>query len=262
MGTLNIGAAASFGLLGQILYLNSSALGGQGTINYSYGYVDASQLYNQVPLGAMATETVQTASNVQAMQNLFNDPSSVNPGFNLENGIYGRNGSGTIDTNFPVTSTMTITTVPVPAGSYNVNLSTATQTSNNPTEVAASSLQFIFIPGSTQSQSLTYSEGATISESVTNGITNTTTNAEGQTVALSETCATSVTGGVPGDSTSASASESAAISYAWSQTSSQSTNYSTTNTSQTNTTVSSTTTVNLNTATPNADGSYTYGAYT
>ena len=265
MSTLNINSAGTFGILSDVLVYNVWNDNINGTYQYSYGYVDSNPIYNAwwsitYPSTYPGNLPQQTTENVQAMQNMFTDSSSISPGALANTGYltyYWQFASLT-----PDTSTMTITAVPVPEGSYNVDLSTATQVSDNDAVVADSSLQFVFIPGATQSQTLSYSEGATISEQVTNGITSTTTNAQGQTVALSETCATSYTGGVPGDTTSISASESAAISYAWSQTSSQSTNYTTSNTSQTSTMVASSTTVDLDTATPNADGTYTYGSYT
>lgn len=265
MSTLNINDAGTFGILSDNLVYNVWNDNTNGTYTYSYGYVDSNPLYNAwwsitYPSTYPGDLPQQTYTNVQAMQYMFTDSSSISPGVLANTGYltyYWKFASLT-----PDTSTMTAMAVPLPEGSYNVDLSTATQVSDNDAVVAASSLSFVFIPGATQSQTLSYSEGATISEQVTNGITSTTTNAEGQTVALSETCATSYTGGVPGDTTAISASESEAISYAWSQTSSQSTNYTTSNTNQTSTMVASSTTVDLDTATPNSDGTYTYGSYT
>lgn len=268
MSTLNINAAGTFGILSYVLAANIQD-NSSGQYDYSYGYVESEPVYYAwwsytFPSSYPSDAVQQTTANVQAMQNMFTDQSSIYPG------VTANTGYSTYLWQFasltPDTSTMTVEAIPLPAGSYNVDLSTATQVSSNDAVVAASSLEFVFIPGSTESQTLTYSQGATISNQVTNGVTSTYTNAQGQTVALSETCATSYTGTVKDEddsvSSTVSASESAAISYAWSQTSSQSTNYTDSNTSQTSTMVASSTTVNVNTATPNSDGTYTYGSYT
>ena len=221
--------------------------------NYSYGTV-----FNPVVNGQ---PSAQTGPNVQAALNLFSDPNSLSDIYLSLNGS-SEQLTATISTNIYDTSTMVLASEPLATGSYNVNLSTATLVSNSSSVIASSSLTFVFIPGTTQSQTLSYSTGTTISEATTNGITNTTTNTEGTTVTVSETVGTSVTGGVPGDSGTVSDSVTESINEAWTESTSQSTNYSTTSTNQTNTTITSTTTVNLNTATENPDGTYTYGTYT
>lgn len=253
MGVLGPNFSPSYSGLPGPLGMPPVKLGPVAGYHYSYGTV-VNPIVNGKP-------TAQTADNVKAALNLFNDTNSVSPGFTMS--FYGTRGqgSGTISTNVWDTSSMVLDAKPMGPNAYNTDLSYSTLISNA-NVVASSSLTFIFIPGTTQSQALQYSTGTTISEAVTNGITDTTTNSESISTGLSVTVGTKVTGGVPGATEEVSESVTASINSAWTQTTSLSTNYSKTTTNQTNTTVTTTTTVNLTSATPNADGTYSYGPYT
>lgn len=129
------------------------------------------------------------------------------------------------------------------------NLDKATLVSDQ-TVVASSGLTFTFIPGSTQSLQLAYSEGTTLSTTVTNGIVSTTTSGTTTTVSTG----VKATGKILG----AGAEVNASVSEAWSLQKSEAVSYSEAETDTVSTNVTTTVTVNVNTATPTADGKYVY----
>lgn len=250
MSVFNAQNASVFGLTAQQLYnifLNQS--------NQTPGVTSIANSFATVfPFSG----STQTATNAQSIEDLF---PSINSGSNTYFNLNGGPATGTQEHfgvptvfTYPANSSYfgvlsnTATIQIIPPNNAVANLSTSTQTSNE--QVAEGQLQFIFIPGSTQSLALTYQTGTSISNAVANGITNSTTTGTTTTV----TTGVTVTGLFPGGSAAVNTS----ASEAWLQQSQQMISYTDTQTNQVNTNVSTTVTVNVNTATPNSNGQYTW----
>ena len=190
----------------------------------------------------------QPPGNPQAIENMF--PSIKTDGPNAYFNIPSSNQYGTVTSAWfePFSSTSAVSITPE-SQTATANLDKATLVSDQ-TVVASSGLKFTFIPGSTQSLQLAYSEGTTLSTTVTNGITSTTTTGTTTTVSTG----VKATGKILG----AGAEVNASVSEAWSLQQSEAVSYSEAETNTVSTNVTTTVTVNINTATPTADGKYVY----
>lgn len=135
-----------------------------------------------------------------------------------------------------------------PAGNATANLSGSTPL--NQSQVAEGQLQFTFIPGSTQSLQVSYETGTTITNSVANGISNSTMTGETITV----TTGLNFSGAFPG----ATGAVNSSASKAWTQQQTQQISYTSTVTNAVNTNVTTQVTVDVNSAQPNSQGQYIY----